>query len=475
MTRARPRSIRVGRVVWGLVFLAVTGGCKKPPEPAAAAGPVAPQPSTPEPSTAPAAEPAVSTQPGEAPAAPAGPTTDNRLAAAVQRMTTGTQSDWVAVRAELEALADASAQDALVHYNLGVVKQKLGDLEGAAASLSRAVRVDKAFPEAYLALGLVEVALEDEATALRRFRTGLEAAPDFMPLHEAYVATLRGLGRPEEAVEAAKAALLVNTSSQRLFLEMALAHLDLGDIGLARFVLDKADTMPGSESSAVLQATFGWVLYKLGERYPAEFRLKKAVELDPEFIPGLVYLSMLYLEDRNYEEMVALLERAAAKDPTNAGIHMNLGSGYRGLGRVDDAERAWRKALELEPRNPEPLFNIAILLADDRKEYDTAISRFRAYIAAGGKESARATDYIDQVQREADRAAKRKKAEEERLRKQKEREEKERLLREAEEKEKAGEAAAEAEGASSAATGSETQGDGASGSDGAPPQEEVVP
>ena len=42
----------------------------------------------------------------------------------------------------------------------------------------------------------------------------------------------------------------------------------------------------------------------------------------------------------------------------------NLGSAYRGKGRLEDADSAYRKALELNPRSAEAYFNLGILYLD---------------------------------------------------------------------------------------------------------------
>ena len=50
-----------------------------------------------------------------------------------------------------------------------------------------------------------------------------------------------------------------------------------------------------------------------------------------------------------YDLAIFQLEKAVSLAPEVAGIHFNLGGAYYGRGRVADAEREFRLALELDP------------------------------------------------------------------------------------------------------------------------------
>jgi cytochrome c-type biogenesis protein CcmH/NrfG len=168
--------------------------------------------------------------------------------------------------------------------------------------------------------------------------------------------------------------------------------------------------------------------------------LKKAVELDPELVPALIYLSKLYMEDRNYTDTIELLERAAAKAPDNHGVQMNLGVAYRGLGRLEEAARAYQTAIALDSENYDPYYNLGILYGDYTKEYDKAIESFEMYVNSKSEGNEIAEEYLAAISLEKQRAEKRRLAAEKRKKREAERAERKRLL----EEEKAREAAEEA-------------------------------
>jgi tetratricopeptide (TPR) repeat protein len=204
-------------------------------------------------------------------------------------------------------------------------------------------------------------------------------------------------------------------------------------VELAKFVFRKGiDGVPGGGEDAWLHTNLGRAFLVQDDRVTARFFLEKAVELDRTGVPGLVYLSRIYLDDRNYAEAVPLLERAHERDPENHGVMVNLGLAYRGVGRLQDAERLYRQALAQLPSDPSPLMNLAILYGDYQKDYDRAVTTLREYVTARGPDAARAEEYIEEFEKEKGRAQRRRQAEEDARRREQERVERERLLREAE-------------------------------------------
>lgn len=408
-----------------LLSTVLATGCKKSGDPSGTPEPTEPVAASSDASADPASEAAP--EPTVAPRK----TMEERVTEAVALTTTGKEPDLLRARQLLEAIVDEDRDQVLAQLNLGVVRHKLGDLEGAATALSRVTRSEPDLAEGWLYLGQVE--LGDVDTALRRFRRGIDRDPDNLELRIAMVAALRRAGRPEEAVEAAKEALFINARSLPLYNHMGLAHAELGERDLARFVFEKAETIPGAEANAVIQANFGWLLYEQGERYAAQKRLEAAVEADPDYVPGLVYLARIHMADHAWDKALPLLEEASRRAERNADLLNDLGLALRGVGRFEDARASFERALELDRDDPKPLFNLGIVLGDDLKDYEAAIVSFESYIDAGGAEAELAQEYIVQVEREQRRAKRRRRDEEERKQREAERAERERLLQEAEE------------------------------------------
>lgn len=372
-----------------LASLVACGGGKKPP---AAAGEEAPTAATDKPS---------------------GPkrATEDLVASAMKLLASDTDADTKIALGELEQAVSQDPGHLEARLNLGVARHRLGDLPGAREAYEGVVAADPSVADAYLYLGAIDEAQNNYGQAVERYQAGILKAPEYMPLRVALIGVLRKQGKPTDAIEASKAALAINANSIEVYNNFGLAYMDQGNLTLARFIFQKAlQSIPEAESNAYIHTNLGWVSYQDGNVPLATSELKKAVDLDSELVPALVYLSRVYMDDKNYADTVPLLETATAKDPTNADLYLTLGVAYRGVGRLDDAEAAYKKALELAPGNPSPHFNLGVLLGDFKKDYDGAVVAFNAYIDAGGERAELASEYIKEVEKEKKRAERRQKA-----------------------------------------------------------------
>lgn len=374
---------------------------------------------------------AATTAPDSVPAAASQASGKGAVQDAVEMLEKNSPSmDAEAVRV-LEKVILEQPDNAYSHFNLGVGYQRMGNYKAAERSFQNAVTKDASLSRAWVYLGAIESERGNPSGAIQRYRQGIEAAPRDAELRVALIGALRAAGKPDEAIAEGKSALAVLANSFDIYNNMGLAYVDKGELGLAQFMYQKAMTLPEGDKNAYLQCNLGWVYYLRGERYVAIARLKKAVELDPKLLPALLYLSRLYMEDHNYADSLPLLETAVKVAPESASVQQALGLALRGSGRFEEAKKAYEKALTLDPMSPDPHFNLGVLYGDFLKDYDKAVSEFKAYVSAGGKDAALATTYIDDVEKERKLAERRKKAEEDRKRKDAERKERERLLEEA--------------------------------------------
>lgn len=362
-----------------------------------------------------------------------------RINDAVDLMERGGEDKLARARTILEGVVDQEPNNAIGHLNLGIVQQRQGDLAEARISYQRATDADANNGDAWLYLGQVQLASDRNDLGLASLRSGVRRSPEHNGLRAALVQALRENGQLSDAIAEAKAALKFNSNNLALYNNLGLAYYDQGDLELAKFVFRKGiDGVPGGSSDAWLHTNLGRIYLQEGDTASARYYLEKAVEYDDTSIPALVYLGQLYMDDRNYPDAIPLLEKAHAADPSNHGVMMNLGVAYRGVERFDDAARMYGMALAEDPEDPAPQFNLAILYGDYQKDYERAIELLRRYVDASGDESAAASEYIADFEREEGRAARRRQAEEDARRREEERQRREELLAE--------EAAREAEG-----------------------------
>ncbi len=80
-------------------------------------------------------------------------------------------------------------------------------------------------------------------------------------------------------------------------------------------------------------------------------------------------------------KMVARLEKKLAEDPNNLQGQMMIGRSYMTMGRWDDAQKAWTKVLELDPRNYTAHYRLGEVILSNpktgtREEAETALAHF---------------------------------------------------------------------------------------------------
>lgn len=185
--------------------------------------------------------------------------------------------------------------------------------------------------------------------SVKFFEAAVEAAPDDPERREAFAKVLYRLDRIAEAeAQAGRAAAVAP--------ERASAHLLHGDLLAAR-----------------------------GEYARAAEAFARARSLEPDNVSVLERVAWVANETGQLDEAIAANEAIVARTPEKAEAWAALGDLYSRKGRPDKAEQAYRKVVELDPKNAyKTFFNIGVLIegrprltdADNRK----AVEAFRKAI-----------------------------------------------------------------------------------------------
>ena len=151
------------------------------------------------------------------------------------------------------------------------------------------------------------------------------------------------------------------------------------------------------------------VEHKLGNKVQVKYWLDKALALEPENTKFLQRLSLIYLNEQDYDLSVHYLTRLIEIDPENAGAYRNMGIAYyqkgkktqaresfekvrslggkmdglygpladcyRSTGATGDALAVIKEGIELEDQQAW-LYSIWGKLLEDQQQYDAAINKF---------------------------------------------------------------------------------------------------
>lgn len=117
-----------------------------------------------------------------------------------------------------------------------------------------------------------------------------------------------------------------------------------------------------------------------GNLQAAESIYRQILHLDADNPEALHLLGVIAYQQQDYAKAATLIGRALARKPNFADAHSNLGNVFREMGRVDEAEKSYRKALEVNPTFTMAHYNLGNILMN-QKRFDEASQSFDRAIA----------------------------------------------------------------------------------------------
>lgn len=212
------------------------------------------------------------------------------------------------------------------------LRREPADLEGAFASLARARKLAPSDPRPLLTL----------------FEVGL--AGDRLDVAQEALAELETLQRGDPSVEVRRALLLERQGDSQ---------------GALTLIRDAARRRPSYHNLFRLAD----MELRLGDGAAARLDARRALERFPGAYQGQALLAQIELVYGSPDEARRIFEELTRRSPDSAGELSNLGMAYLLLRRWPDAEGAFRKVLELEPKSPYAYLNLAdVLLLQGKRE-----------------------------------------------------------------------------------------------------------
>lgn len=227
----------------------------------------------------------------------------------------------------LEPLLEATPDNMWALYLLGIAQLEVGDHAAAERTFQRAVALADALPQLHLGLARAAVATGSGETARRAFRRALEQDPEDLEVRLEWASYLQAEGGYSEAIAALRAGL----------------HPGLPP-----------------DNEALLHGGLARVLLQSGDPDGARVALRKARQLADSDDLRLVEILLLRLEGR-WEEIVKTLEDTASQSSSEAALYR--GEAHHRLGQLPEAERWYRRSVDLEADRHLARNNLAWLLA----------------------------------------------------------------------------------------------------------------
>lgn len=218
------------------------------------------------------------------------------------------------------AVTKAMPSFAEAHLNLGLVLEEQGKHEQAIASLQKALALKPRLRGANLFLGLAEFRLNRTADAIVALKKETAAYPKDAGAWMWLGVALLGNNDPDDAAEALDHAAKLDPKNVDILYHRGQAHLLVSKESYVEMF--KAD--------------------------PKSWRVHQV-------------LAQTSAEAERHEEAIVEYLEAIKLAPTQPGLHEELGTQYRSLGKMDEADSAFRRELELDPYNVLAKYKLGVL------------------------------------------------------------------------------------------------------------------
>jgi tetratricopeptide (TPR) repeat protein len=261
--------------------------------------------------------------------------------------------DRAAKLAEAAAgLAGSEADRAAALLHLGLCRLHCGQLAAADEALveSAARGADPGLVAYHR--GRVQMAWPDEIEALERFDEALSSGSSEVPSDDLHLDMALAHIKLGEYAEARPHIELARTPGRGATSSFLLGVCDLNE-GAAESALshfsDALEIGPDADDLGRTLLYHATCLKELGRLEAAVEQLERAVSLEPDELAHRNLMGFCLYKLGRHREAVDCFRRAVEIDPTSAIDWANLGSNLRDLGRIDEAISAYQRALELDP------------------------------------------------------------------------------------------------------------------------------
>jgi tetratricopeptide (TPR) repeat protein len=95
---------------------------------------------------------------------------------------------------------------------------------------------------------------------------------------------------------------------------------------------------------------------------------------DPKNVQAAVGAGNLLYDAQRYPDAIGYYQQAFAGNPSDINVSTDLGTALWYSGRADDALAQYQKSLAINPTHGQTLFNIGIVRADGKQDYQGAIA-----------------------------------------------------------------------------------------------------
>src|SRR5215470_2057030 len=250
-----------------------------------------------------------------------------------------------------------SAPDVSSAFEQATANMRQGNLQAAAEGFTTVVKKNPAFAEAHFNLGLVYEELGKPADAIASLHQALTLKPR---MHGANLF----LGIAEYRLNHLDQSLAALKKETTNFPKDPSAWMWFGVVELARDqpeaaaeALDKAAKLAPNDTD---------ILYHRGQAHLLVSKNSYALmfKADPKSWRVRQILAQANADAERHVDAIAEYQEAIKLAPRQPGLHEELGTEYRNIGKLDEAQAAFQQELEIDPYNVLARYKLGVLLVE---------------------------------------------------------------------------------------------------------------
>ena len=242
---------------------------------------------------------------------------------------------------------ELSGDNARFHFNLGKSYKLIQRYELALSCFQQAVSLDPRFKAGRISLVTTFEQLGFLEEALSATDEALSLWPDDVKLRLKCAALRQKLGRLDQAIDGYLAALKTNPENAQAILRLAGLMIQTGNIAGAQKILSSYDHVPAIQDSHRYPFLCGIVMRVQGDYLKALNAFESALKLDPHFLDAMVQAGLTQINLGQNSQAIKTLKRVLSIQADHVDAYNCLGAALLGLGRLTEAENAYRTINEL--------------------------------------------------------------------------------------------------------------------------------
>jgi len=263
----------------------------------------------------------------------------------------------VSTCAVLSAQAPQLPPAAIEKFQQASEAMRNGNLAAAGDGFAEVVKQAPAFAEGYMNLGLVREEQRRHSDAIAAFQKALQLKPK-----------LRGanlfLGIAEYRSNQLDAALVSVRKEAAAYPKDATACMWVGIVALDKGSAEEASD--ALDKAAKLAPDNPDIFYQRGRAHLAVSKdsYSRMFQLDPKSWRVRELMAEANADAERHVDAIAEYQEAIKLAPNEPRLHEELGTEFRNAGKMQEAEEAFRKELEIDPENVVAQYKLGVLLTE---------------------------------------------------------------------------------------------------------------